>query len=445
MARSAEHWEAEYRSLVAEQEDIQAAALAVQQLLARALQQLLITCIGRSRQWDEEVDALRTVLQKAVIPADFAALLDRCEALAKGLITDPVADPAATRRLVDGLMALRDETLETMQSYSSLNGLVDPADFMPVDQPDPNRICNDVTRLAQALLTGFQDLSLRHADAERFVDEVRVALAEVAAVVSEDSAHCHEQRDASVTLQDDVDGEVQRLRTTVADSQDLATLRREVRDGFDALSARMAQFRAEEDARLDAALARNQRLRDEVGELREKTDNLKSQLAEQRSLLLLDTLTGVNSRFSYDQRIAEELARCERGEHALTYTIWDIDHFKAVNDQFGHQSGDGVLRSVAQCLVRGTRASDFVARLGGEEFVVLLPDTPADAALQLANQLREAIAATPQHPAGVDRTVTVSAGIAAWQPGDSVASLYERADAALYAAKRHGRNRCMRG
>ncbi|MEM9173090.1 MAG: diguanylate cyclase [Pseudomonadota bacterium] len=444
MPNTAEHWESEYRELVAEQSRAQSAAQAVRQLLERSTQQLLITCMGRSAHWDDRVETIRVQLQAAEDARDYERVLEDCEQLTRGLITDPLADPAAVRRIVESLKALRDDTWETMSVYGALVGLVDASQFMPADQLNPEHIRQDVSMLSEALLQGFKDLSLRHADAERFVDEVREALAQVAAIAQRDADAFDAQRDASDHLQQDVNAEVQTLREAVDDSTDLNALRQQVRMRFDTIMQRLTRFRDDENQRLDEVVGRNRTLRKEVADLRDKTSQLQEQLAEQRSLLLLDSLTGVNSRFSYDQRIEEEVARCQRGEHALSFTLWDIDHFKTVNDTYGHQAGDGVLKDIALALVRLTRTSDFVARLGGEEFVVLLPDTPAPAALDTANKVREAIAALSLVEHGLDRMVSVSVGVTQWQADDTVQTLYERADKALYAAKHNGRNRCER-
>jgi len=122
--------------------------------------------------------------------------------------------------------------------------------------------------------------------------------------------------------------------------------------------------------------------------------------------------------------------------------VIDIDHFKRINDTHGHEVGDVVLRQVAQRLPRALRATDFVARQGGEEFLVLLPDTGAQQAQGVAEKMRRALALEPVEPVG---TVTASIGVATLTPeieiaGDPVA-LLRRADDALYAAKRAGRNR----
>ncbi len=164
-----------------------------------------------------------------------------------------------------------------------------------------------------------------------------------------------------------------------------------------------------------------------------------------------DVLTGWNNRRYLAVRIVEELARARRERTRLVCLMLDIDHFKRVNDTWGHAAGDAVLRELAQRIESQVRASDVAARYGGEEFVVLLPDTDIDAAANLAERVRAEIAAAPvELPGGEQVTITASIGLAEVSPapddddlktlGDS---LIARADVALYAAKSAGRDQVM--
>ena len=164
-----------------------------------------------------------------------------------------------------------------------------------------------------------------------------------------------------------------------------------------------------------------------------------------------DVLTGWNNRRYLSVRLGEELARARRDQSGIVCLMLDVDHFKRVNDTWGHAAGDVVLRELAQRIESQVRASDVAARYGGEEFVVLLPSTDVSSAKLLAERVRKAISATPiDLPCGETVTVTVSIGISEIYPkpndkdlktlGDS---LVARADVALYAAKSAGRNRVI--
>jgi two-component system cell cycle response regulator len=166
-----------------------------------------------------------------------------------------------------------------------------------------------------------------------------------------------------------------------------------------------------------------------------------------------DVLTGWHNRRYLQSRLFEELSRCRRERTPLTCLMIDVDHFKAVNDRFGHLAGDEVLRQLANCISGEVRGSDVSARYGGEEFVVLLPGTGVAAGFLLAERIRAVVAAEPvELPGGASRLpVTVSIGVAEHSPAPEELDLNivgERllalADAALYEAKAGGRNAVAR-
>ena len=162
-----------------------------------------------------------------------------------------------------------------------------------------------------------------------------------------------------------------------------------------------------------------------------------------------DVLTGWNNRRYLQVRLVEELARARRDDSGLVCLMLDIDHFKKVNDSYGHAAGDAVLRELAQRIESQVRVSDVAARYGGEEFVVLLPGTEIESGTLLAERIRKAVSANPIEIGGGNSiTITVSIGIASITPirdGDDLKttgeSLLARADVALYSAKSSGRDR----
>lgn len=165
-------------------------------------------------------------------------------------------------------------------------------------------------------------------------------------------------------------------------------------------------------------------------------------VALQKQLLELsqtDPLTSLRNRRAFDERLGETFEHARRYERPLSLAVIDVDHFKAINDTFGHDAGDAVLRAVGKIIGTGTRQTDFAARVGGEEFAILLPETPLFEALQFGEKLRSAIAAEPVG----GHAVRISIGIASY-PHSHVASpaeLFRAADQALYRAKANGRNR----
>jgi diguanylate cyclase len=156
-----------------------------------------------------------------------------------------------------------------------------------------------------------------------------------------------------------------------------------------------------------------------------------------RQLANTDALTGLANRRQAEEQLSRELRRAERYGRAFSVLMIDLDHFKDLNDRFGHLAGDDVLIDLARRLERMVRASDTVARWGGEEFLLLAPETSGEDARRLAEMIRQHVDAN----ALADRyRITLSLGVASYRPGDTVQSVVARADAALYLAKRGGRN-----
>ncbi len=179
--------------------------------------------------------------------------------------------------------------------------------------------------------------------------------------------------------------------------------------------------------------------------LRRQKAELAQALEQIRQLATHDDLTGLLNRRAMLDRMQLEQRRSLRSGSPLLIAQLDIDHFKAVNDTHGHAAGDLVLQSFADTVRRNVRDTDVLARWGGEEFVLLLCDTPAADAVTLMERLRQAVQAmqVPVAQGGQPITVTVSIGLARHAPADPLAGTLERADQALYAAKAGGRNRVV--
>lgn len=168
------------------------------------------------------------------------------------------------------------------------------------------------------------------------------------------------------------------------------------------------------------------------------------QLAELALASRRDALTGLANRRAFDEDLAREVARAARDGTPLSVIVLDLDRFKAVNDAHGHAAGDAVLRAVAARAAAVLRAGHLLARLGGEEFGVVLAGADLGQAAAAAERLRAAVAASPVDAAGRALHVTASLGCATLSPGEAAEALVARADARLYAAKHAGRDRVER-
>ena len=171
---------------------------------------------------------------------------------------------------------------------------------------------------------------------------------------------------------------------------------------------------------------------------RELTD----ELTRVRLLSLTDELTGLPNRRAFMRRLEDEVARVQRYGLPLSFALMDLDHFKEINDEYGHAAGDEVLRVYAKNILSVFRHHDMVARYGGEEFAVLLPNTDSDGAIRALNKVKRRAAETRWQSNGtVSQVPLFSAGVALFKSGESASAFIERADKALYRAKRLGRDR----
>lgn len=171
--------------------------------------------------------------------------------------------------------------------------------------------------------------------------------------------------------------------------------------------------------------------------------SLKAELQHAMDLMLVDQLTGTVNRRGLERAFAQESARCDRHGLALSLAILDLDDFKQVNDRYGHPFGDEALTQLAEVMRVTLRPSDVIARVGGEEFVVVFPHSDTDAALSALTRMQRALAVLPIRGNGESVTLSFSAGLAGRLPRESQDSLIGRADNALMSAKQSGKNKVL--
>jgi len=202
---------------------------------------------------------------------------------------------------------------------------------------------------------------------------------------------------------------------------------------------KLLQYSLQEKDRLlqHGQLRLEQVIREKTQLLEAKNDELKQRIAEIDYYSNTDTLTGIANRKCFEETLNREIARARRYRHALSLAILDIDHFKRINDNHGHNCGDRVLRSVAQLVGSNIRDVDFFARWGGEEFILIFPGLQLEDAARAAEKLRELI---EYHAIEPGLGVTASFGLTRFDD-DAFDELMRRADEALYRAKSLGRNR----
>ncbi|TFZ35387.1 diguanylate cyclase [Pseudomonas syringae] len=259
---------------------------------------------------------------------------------------------------------------------------------------------------------------------------------------SEDHA---EDQSTARDLNDQLREQVGGLQSSVQDASDLPSLKRVLDNRLEALLGTMDHYQLKRDAREREVASRLQGLAARVASMEQEALGFRTHLEEQRQKALIDPLTGLPNRAAWGERLEQEMARWQEEKNSLLVCILDLDHFKRINDGYGHLAGDKVLKIVANVFSKRLRANDFLARFGGEEFVMLLPATPPATGLTLLDELRAAVESCPFHFKGERVTITVSIGLTAFRPGERSDTAIKRADQALYKAKENGRNRIEQG
>jgi len=242
-------------------------------------------------------------------------------------------------------------------------------------------------------------------------------------------------------LRQQVDG----LQSSVKGAADVDSLKHILENRLEGLLVTMDEHKHERDRREQELAGRLQGLSERVANMEHEALGYREHLEEQRQKALLDPLTGLPNRAAWSEHLEREMLDWQENGGHLAMAILDLDHFKRINDNYGHLAGDKVLKIVADQLRKRLRGRDFIARFGGEEFVLLFPQTSPAAAAQMAELLRATIEACPFHFKGERVVITASIGLGAFRSGERGDQVLKRADTALYRAKDLGRNRVEQG
>ncbi len=208
----------------------------------------------------------------------------------------------------------------------------------------------------------------------------------------------------------------------------------------------LAQLKKELTEELGLLINNNKEIQNNIIDAQETVKRLQNKMAEVADMAIIDELTGLYNRRALFSRLTEEHSRAKRYGQGFSLLLIDIDDFKDINDEHGHQIGDGILRGLGAFLRQNLRDSDFPARFGGEEFICLMPSTDVDQAVQAGNKIRQMLSQSTLNSkkTGVTLHITVSIGISAFASGDDdIDNLIKRASEALYLAKRQGKNRVV--
>lgn len=292
-----------------------------------------------------------------------------------------------------------------------------------------------------ALVMGAQQN--RQADFERYLQQLNSRLAQFQDSIEETHESYSESREAGRVLEGTIREQVQELHVDVRQATELESLKANVEAQLNALLNNVEQSRQLREDQEVLVEGQLQTMAQRIQVMEVEAQSFRSHLEEQRQRALIDSLTGLANRAGLQMRMEEEFERWQRYGGELLMAVLDVDHFKSINDRFGHLSGDKVLRLIAQQLSRRLRKTDFIGRFGGEEFVLLMPGTTQLQAATALEALREGIEESPFHFKTERVTITISIGYTGFRVNDTLDGVFGRADRAMYQAKEQGRNRIV--
>ena len=278
---------------------------------------------------------------------------------------------------------------------------------------------------------------------ENFLLQVSTRLQEIDEQLKSLAGVSEAQRESVESVNKEVEKTTAEIERALTNEEDLDALKSTVK-------SHVIMIRHHLDTYFDGEATRNQgsdrivkQLASELLKVRREADELRVQLEKRRLEATHDPLTRIPNRLAYQEWIDQEHYRFTKYDTPFVLMVWDVDFFKKINDNYGHLAGDKVLRIVAQMLAEQVREADFVARFGGEEFVVVMPGTTQQPAMQVAEKIRKALSECAFHFREEPVSITASCGVAEIRAGESTDELFQRADEALYSAKQGGRNRCV--
>jgi diguanylate cyclase len=273
-----------------------------------------------------------------------------------------------------------------------------------------------------------------------YLNNVNLELSDIYAAIGGAVRHQTAHLETTSELKTSVMRQMQEMEAGTARATDLDQLKNMVQSQLGNIRQALHEFQqSEQDQRqLSSQL---QELGEKIKAMEAEAERNRTTLEKHRYKALHDPLTELPNREAYNERIAAEFQRWRRYKHPLTLAICDLDHFKKINDSLGHQAGDRVLKVISRSIAKRLRQVDFFGRYGGEEFVVIMPETNSEQACSVLEKIRIAIAETAFNYKGQPLPITLSMGITQFRDGDTIDSAFARADEALYSAKADGRNR----
>jgi diguanylate cyclase (GGDEF)-like protein len=290
-------------------------------------------------------------------------------------------------------------------------------------------VIRDVIKESSAISRLINNL---HKSLTHINDDIKITIA--------DSIKRFEERDLH---NNEMDQQILVMETVVSESQELADLKLQTKQHLDTMQASLKASVAAEQEEQNATIDIMQKMQQQVEALEAEAVSYKHKLVTQRVANLSDQLTKLPNRMAYEEKALFEVQNSKKTGTSLCIGILDIDHFKRINDTYGHSVGDKTLQIIAKHIRQHLPKDDFVARWGGEEFVILLPNTTIQEAFSKVELVRTKISTLPFKFKGERVTVTLSCGLSEINQEITLEEAFEKADSFLYIAKNLGRNQTV--
>ncbi len=274
-----------------------------------------------------------------------------------------------------------------------------------------------------------------------FLQQLTNQLQDFDSFLKSSSEHRSEAAENSQDLEHEIQGDIQQIKSHLDTSTSIEELSMKIRQNLETIGDRIKEYRAIQRVRDQEYETQLHGLQSKLSESEHNAEEIKSLLSFQKYRINHDSLTSLPNREAYDEHILESLQRWKQHGQLLSLAVGDVDHFKRINDTFGHLAGDKVLKKVASLFKASTRDVDFIARFGGEEFVFIFEKTSSDEAFAILEKLRKEVEDCQFVYRDKIVDVTVSFGLTTVVQKDDIESLFNRADKAMYKAKNAGRNR----
>ena len=418
-------------------------------LLRRLAIRLTYAADGRTAKLDKTLvdlrQSLRDPLDEPALESLLTDLIDALRSLDDSLgdvgTRPPAPDPGAHVSAANVLLQLIDRlSLDdaTRRSLDALRQSVRDAD-------DDGELAVQAEAVARLVNRHQQQLAEQRAAAEHLLAHVTQQLDELARYLEREGVDRRDGSGARLQLDRHLASEIDAIDNHLQQSPEMNPLHRELQSRLGAITVHLKAFREREDSRERDWQVRSELMNQRIRELERSAQTMEVSLRQEHQLASTDSLTGMANRAVFQERIALACEQMTQTGKSACLLVLDIDHFKSINDRFGHAAGDRALRIVAEQLKARLRSDDLLARYGGEEFVVVLPGASAKAGQRVAEDLRTCIEGVGFRGQQQSVSITLSCGVTALRAGDTPEKAFDRADAAMYRAKRGGRNRCELG